>query len=235
MFQIPSQTQVKVLPGCYEKSNLAPRLPAVPILDFSQSMCAHAPELPHVWSRMVAALSRRTTERLQIELDVCVFDTHVLLQDYAALAVLSREAVELFRWRHHVARRSPADRHRRHTPPTTVAGRRRDPLSSSHLSRRDGRICHGPSDPGRRLREMHVSERKREMQFVFLAPDQDCMPQLRTVFHCDPISLDEISFEQLFDALTRSLSTYSCSQIGYEPEPRRLLLEQLRPHDTQAE
>jgi len=235
MFQIPSQTQVKVLPGCYEKSNLAPRAPAVPILDFSQSMSAHAPELPHVWSRMVAALSRRTTERLQIELACCVFDTHVLLQDYAPLPFYLETPLSF----------SGGGITSLGAALLTVIDatrRRRQLLADDGIHCRPA-ICPVVTDGYATdratlvdaLREMHVSQHKREMQFVFLAPDKDCMPQLRSVFHCDPISLDEISFDQLFEALTRSLSTYSCSQIGYEPEPRRLLLEELRGRDTEAE
>lgn len=235
MSQLHDPIEVKVLPGFYEANNLETRVHAVPTFDFSGSMSEHAPRLPDAWRRMVAALSKRTIERLQIELACCVFDTHVVFQDYAPLPFYLEKPLTF----------TGGGVTSLGTALLTVIDstrRRRQLLASEGIYSRPA-ICPVVTDGyatdfstlEAALREIRAAEQRREMQFVFLAPDRHCVAQLKSVFHCEPILLDEISFDQLFGALTRSLSTYSRSLVGHEPEPRRLLIQELRPHNNEAE
>lgn len=228
MIRPKDSTHVKVLPGFYERDNLRSRFHAVPTFDFSGSMAAHAPRLPGAYDRMVTALARNPSERLQIELACCAFDTDVVFQDYAPLPFYLEE-------------------------PLSFTGGGATALGAAlltvlHFTRQrrrmlesDGIHCRpalcpvvtdgcatDPDTFDEAIREIRIAEQDQEMQFVFLAPDADSVPRLRSVFGREPILLDEVNFDRLFAGLTRSLSSYSRSQIGHEPDFRRLLESDLR-------
>jgi uncharacterized protein YegL len=234
MFHANDSIQVQILPGFYEPNNLENRVHAAPIFDFSGSMSAHAPRLPGAWGRMVAALSKRTIERLQIELACCVFDTHVVFQDYAPVPFYLEKPLSFV-----VGGATSLG-----TALLTVIDstrQRRQMLASEGIYSRPA-ICPVVTDGyatdsgslEHAVREIRFSEEHREIQFVFLAPDGQCVPQLRSVFGREPIPLDEINFERLFDALTRSLSSYSRSTAGHEPDARRLLEYDIRSSGNEA-
>jgi uncharacterized protein YegL len=228
MFDQTMKPNVKVLPGCHEADNLEPRALAAFIGDFSGSMAGHAHKLPPAWSRMVTTLVKPAIQRLRIELACCVFDDLVMLQDYAPLPFYMEKPLKFA------------------GGGLTALGtalllvieytrRRRQQLQSEAI-RSFRTLCPVVSDGyatdhdalEAAIAEIRRAERMGEIEFVPLAPDAHCEAQLFSIFGKKPILLDTVDFEELFRALTRSLSTYSQSQLGGEPEGRALIRAELQ-------
>ena len=190
-------------------------------------MSRFAPHLPPKWRQMVEALSQVTIQRLRVELACCVFDDRVVFQDYAPLPFYFERQLDFAGGgltALGTALLTTTDR--------TLGRRRQLAEEGIHCNRA---VCPVVSDGCAtdpeilrsaipRIREASQSG---QIEFVPLAPDADCIGNLRTIFGRDPILLDDVDFSTLFAVLTRSISQYSRSMPGREPLAAELLRVEL--------
>jgi uncharacterized protein YegL len=224
MFGNTEYVDVTICPGAQEPENLEPRVHAGILLDFSGSMARYAKQLPTVWQKMVATLNKRTVERLRIELACCAFDDRVVYQDYAPVPYYLEKPLT-FEGGGMTALGTALLTVIQHTQ------RRREALSSKgvHCYRSMCPVVSdGLANDGNVIEtaigEIRKAEQSREIDFVPLAPDPACIGQLETIFGKGSVLLlPEVRFDILFAALTRSLSRYSQSTPGFEPDARQLI------------
>ena len=224
MFGDVEQVDVTICPGAEEPHNLEPRVHASMLLDLSGSMALYAKELPGVWRKMATTLNKRTVERLRIELACCAFDGRVVYQDYAPVPYYLDKPLT-FEGGGFTALGTALLTVIEHTQ------RRRHALSSMgvHCYRsmclvvsdgfaNDGNVIESA------IEEIRKAEERRQIRFVPLAPDPECVGQLETIFGKGTVLLlPEVRFDILFAALARSLSRYSQSAPGFEPDAREVI------------
>jgi len=240
MLQSQNSARVTVLPGHHESENLASRVLMAAILDFSGSMCRHAAKLPVAWRNMVTALGKQTTQRLRVELACCAFDHRIVFQDFAPLPFYLEQSLNFSGGGTTAlggAILTTIDRTRQRRETLAAEGIQCNRAVCPVLT--DGRA----SDVAAlqtAMGEIRRAEEAAEIEFIPLAPDAGSVGPLKTIFDKDPILLDEVDFDILFGAFTRSISSYSQSMPGFEPEAATLIRAELghsferrrRPGDT---
>lgn len=227
MFEARKSAEVTILPGHHEPQNLLSRVLMVLLFDFSGSMGEHAPKLPPTFRKMVAALSKRATERLRIELACCAIDDRIMLQEFAPLPFYLEQSLEFDGGGLTALGTALLEA-------IECTHRRREQLADEGIYC-NRVVCPVLSDGyatdrealESALPEIRRAERAREIEFVPLAPEPGCLGQLQAIFDKEPILLDEVDFDILFEAFIRSLSTYSQSMPGHEPNAVELIRHDL--------
>lgn len=227
MFFDHRRAQIDILPGHFEPRNLAPRVTFAAICDFSGSMNEHAERLPPAWQAMVNELNEQTETRQRAMLACCGFDDRVAVRDYAPLSCY-RETVMDFSGggTTHLAtallttiKCTDACRKKMHAAGVTC-------YRSLIAVITDGQATDRAKIP-EAVRQIAQAERRRAMDFVFIAPSVDDVDLLQQLFGKKPLLLDELDYEALFRGFAESLSVYSQSIAGAEPDGRTLIASHL--------
>ncbi len=202
------KAEVEIIKGQMEKENLAARTLAGFVMDLSGSMHSFLPLVRKNFDTLMTALSKKTVERLRIELSLCAFATDVIYHDYApanyyletqpiieTLGATSLGATLHVVMNHAEQRRTLLDSVGIHCEKSVCAiitdGQATDPEILMEA-----------------IPRVRAMQSTRALEFIPIAPSPDCYQDLFNIFGVEPIP-ETIDFSILFAAFSRSLSQWS--------------------------
>ncbi len=227
MYDPHERVRINILPGYIEPENLAPRVLFTAVCDFSGSMEKYVEQLPIAWKAMLDTLAKQPEARQRAMLACCAFDDRVSFQDYAPLSFYSKATMQFAGG-----------------GGTNLAAALLTTIERTQACRAQidaaGMTCYrtliavitdGQAGDAEQLpdvtRQIVRAEQQGEIDFVPIAPNVDDMDRLERIFRKQPIPLKKLDYEFLFRGFARSMSIYSRSMCGAEPDGRTLIANSL--------